>query len=418
MLMQWSLKILLIIIIYNSVYVASFFEGCDTTVNLTPTTTHIFQSKNYSLYDTRVKYAAGTSCVVQYIAPHGYIVRVTGIISLDLKIRIPNCSGQGQRFFISRNGNKKFSDADVFCGTDTIDLDSVGNQMSVGYISDVGGQGRFQVFANAMRISNENCNCGWGLYYKYGKMETSRRYKGYTSTVGILHVEKDEIVCTGVIITTKYIVSSANCYYKSTENIASTLHVLTGYKEYPSDSDQFYSDIYEISSIKNHENYADTTASQQYDIAILTTKIPMRFTRAVSPVCLAFAASFYDEDFYDERTFEMVGWNKYNNDGLQQFLETNNAIAMENTKCASNFKTLTISNSQLCLNRYNATTIYPEYPGAALFFSSGDKKFLIGLFNLQLKSTNAQPLVFTRVSRLISWIRANIGNEFVCYRYF
>jgi len=163
--MQWSLKILIILIIYNSVYVASFFEGCETTVNLTPTTTHIFESKNYSLYDTRVKYAAGTSCVVQYIAPHGYIVRVTGIISLDLKIRIPNCSGQAQRFFISRNGNKKFSDADIFCGTDTVDLDSVGHQMSVGYISDIGGQGRFQVFANAVKIQNENCNCGWGLYY-------------------------------------------------------------------------------------------------------------------------------------------------------------------------------------------------------------------------------------------------------------
>lgn len=164
MLMQ-SLKILLILLIYNSVNVASFFEGCDTTVNLTPATTHTFQSKNYSIYDTRIKYAAGTSCVVQYIAPHGYIVRVTGIIALDLKIRIPNCSGQGQRFFISRNGNKKFSDADVFCGTDTIDLDSVGHQMSVGYISDIGGQGRFQVFANAVKIRSENCNCGWGLFY-------------------------------------------------------------------------------------------------------------------------------------------------------------------------------------------------------------------------------------------------------------
>ena len=69
--------------------------------------------------------------------------------------------------------------------------------------------------------------------------------------------------------------------------------------------------MYELSNIKAHENYADTIASQQYDIAIITTKIPMRFTRAVSPVCLPFASSFYDEEFYNRRNFEMVGWNKY-----------------------------------------------------------------------------------------------------------
>ena len=91
---------------------------------------------------------------------------------------------------------------------------------------------------------------------------------------------------------------------------------------------------------------------------------------------------------------------------------------MANSKCSPYFKSLTISSSQLCLNRYNATAIYPEYPGSALFYTSGDKKFLVGLFNLQLKSTNIQPLVFTRISRLISWIKTYIGSEFVCYRYF
>lgn len=91
---------------------------------------------------------------------------------------------------------------------------------------------------------------------------------------------------------------------------------------------------------------------------------------------------------------------------------------MPNSKCSQFFNTLTISSSQLCLNRFNATTNYPEYPGTALFFTSGDKKFLIGLFNLQVKSTNVQPLVFTRLSRLITWIRTFIENEFVCYRYF
>lgn len=114
-----------------------------------------------------------------------------------------------------------------------------------------------------------------------------------------------------ILVTTKHIISSANCYYKSTENVASALQVLTNYKEYPSDDSSFYSDMYEINTIKVHENYSDTTATQQYDIAIITTKIAMRFTRAVSPVCLPFAASFYDEEFYAKTSFEMVGWNKY-----------------------------------------------------------------------------------------------------------
>ena len=69
--------------------------------------------------------------------------------------------------------------------------------------------------------------------------------------------------------------------------------------------------MYELSNIKIHESYTDTTASQYFDIAIITTKLPMTFTRAVSPVCLPLAASFFDEEFYQKRNFEMVGWSKY-----------------------------------------------------------------------------------------------------------
>lgn len=162
--MQWTI-ILIILIVYHFIHVASLFEGCESVVNLDPSSKHTFQSPNYTYYDVKKKYAAGSSCLVHYIAPQGYTVRIEGFISLDVQIRIPNCFGQGQKFLVSRNGDKSFSDADVFCGSRAIYLNSVGSQMTVGYVSDSNGQGRFQIFASAVRIDDDNCNCGWGLFY-------------------------------------------------------------------------------------------------------------------------------------------------------------------------------------------------------------------------------------------------------------
>lgn len=192
------------------VCVATLFDGCDQVINLNEThPTHIFQSSNFVPYNINIKYAPGSSCRVHYIAPLGYIIRIDGRISLDRKIRIFSCAGQSQKFFVSRDGNKEFKNPDLFCSVDTLALDSVSNEMTLGYISGIDGSGRFQVSTKIVKNSPSTCECGWGVY-SFQRLNTYRTFKGFVSTVGVYHIGKDEIVCTGVI---------SECYFVHYFNI-------------------------------------------------------------------------------------------------------------------------------------------------------------------------------------------------------
>lgn len=146
------------------VCVASLFEGCDSVVNLNDRDSVIFQSSNFSYTNINLKYEPGSSCRVQYIAPEGYFIRISGRINLDRKTKIYSCAGQSQKFLISRDGNKEFIDSEITCATDTITMDSISNEMTVGYTSESDGSGRFQLNVKAVKVWKQKCECGWGVY--------------------------------------------------------------------------------------------------------------------------------------------------------------------------------------------------------------------------------------------------------------
>lgn len=114
-----------------------------------------------------------------------------------------------------------------------------------------------------------------------------------------------------ILVHYKYVLSGAHCFFKSNDNTAANLQVITGYKEYPSTEDPLEFASYPIESIKVHENYADTTPSQVNDIAVIKLKESIRFTRRASPVCLPLSPSFVDEIFYSRKTYDFVGWSIY-----------------------------------------------------------------------------------------------------------
>lgn len=162
--MLYRLQFVLVGLISNFFLVAALFEACDLLVNLTVVKNHTFESTNYTVFDVRRRYTAGTSCRVHYIVSHGYTIRVNGFIGLDIDFRVPNCNAQGQKFMVSRNGDKSFFDADIFCGSRAVSGESIGNEMTIGYTSDQNGQGRFQIKAESVPFNKKTCNCGWGQY--------------------------------------------------------------------------------------------------------------------------------------------------------------------------------------------------------------------------------------------------------------
>lgn len=166
MLFKYSILLFLLSIFYFEC-VASEFETCDLVQNLTSTTSFTFQSANYSDTNINRRYTPGSSCRVQFIAPQGFFIKLSGRISLDRQVDVYNCLGQGQKFQVSRDGMKDFSNSDLFCSLDTIAVNSISNEMTVGYTSETSGAGRFKVVAVAVKKNLKSCDCGWGYYVSW-----------------------------------------------------------------------------------------------------------------------------------------------------------------------------------------------------------------------------------------------------------
>lgn len=109
------------------------------------------------------------------------------------------------------------------------------------------------------------------------------------------------------LVSYDYIISSAHCFPDI--EAAKKLKVLTGYRNYPAEDDD-YQGTYEIESVVVHEQYQ--TSPNIYDIAIIKLTSSVDYNLGVSTVCLPIGKSFQLEDFYwRSKTFDLVAWPKY-----------------------------------------------------------------------------------------------------------
>lgn len=134
-------------------FVQGWFETCDYKQNVPPTSSLVLKSPNYPN-----RYQAGSSCKWYFEAPTGYTIELK--CSYDLAATSEyDCSSQ--RLYVSRDGDKDLSHAEFFCGHSSFTKLSVGNEISLGYTSEMGGNGWLYCEAKAVLTTQENCQCGW-----------------------------------------------------------------------------------------------------------------------------------------------------------------------------------------------------------------------------------------------------------------
>lgn len=157
---------LLLIFLKFSLILAQHFDSCDKVENVTVTTPFVFISDNYTENNYNKKYAPGSACRVLCIAPEGYYLHARGSINLDRKPGVFECPGQSETFMISREGLLDFYNGELACTTATINVNSVFNLMTIGYLSEDDDRraGRFKVTVSAVPLDQRNCDCGWGLH--------------------------------------------------------------------------------------------------------------------------------------------------------------------------------------------------------------------------------------------------------------
>ncbi|KAJ6647069.1 Venom serine protease 34, partial [Pseudolycoriella hygida] len=127
-----------------------YFESCDQTINIAAGQTLSVKSPGYS---AGTGYVPGSSCRYTIVAPVDYQVRA----SCSMNMYDPsNGSCSSERFYFAIDGKKDLSTSTYYCGSKTVALTSIGNQMILAYLS-YAYSGIFDCTITTV------CDCGWSI---------------------------------------------------------------------------------------------------------------------------------------------------------------------------------------------------------------------------------------------------------------
>ena len=151
---------------------------------------------------------------------------------------------------------------------------------------DNNAAGAYQCTLTSVYIGGSKCECGWFVNKKIVNGTDSTNNE-FTSMVGFFDVNEQKVFCGGSIIHRRYILSAAHCFIGSYSNV-NDIQAKVGRNDIYADVDTIFAFTYLIESIKKHEKYVADSETQNYDIALVMTTIPITFNRGVSPACLPF----------------------------------------------------------------------------------------------------------------------------------
>lgn len=148
--MQIKLSLFLLQIYFALAY--AWFETCDYQYSIPTTSTTYLVSNNYPN-----TYPTGSSCKWYLLAPVGYTIS----LNCTYSVTAVGSDCQSQRLYMSRDGDKDLAYANYYCGSSSFKVSSVGNEISVGYTSNAGGNGWIYCEARPVLTTQDNCQCGW-----------------------------------------------------------------------------------------------------------------------------------------------------------------------------------------------------------------------------------------------------------------
>ncbi|KAL7738143.1 hypothetical protein ACLKA6_006486 [Drosophila palustris] len=376
----------------------AYFEGCDNAYPLNKDTTTYIESPYYPS-----NYPARTSCRYKFIAPTDYYIK------LQCTIKLPSSNGQctTDNFWVDGEGDLLMRGAENFCGSGTLNRESLFTELVFAYIStgSVGGN-----FKCSVTVLKQNCNCGWSASSRIsnGQQAAANEFpsmaalKDRTSNLATF--------CGGVIASHRHIITAAHCTLQISQ--ATNIVAIVGTNNLQNPTSSMYYDQYAIQQMVRHEQYVNEP-NVVNDIAVLITASTIKWSRGVGPICLP-PSGTTSSFAYD--TVDVIGWGTTTFAGyVSPTLQKINLMVVNNQDCQTEYNGVaTINSGQMCTYDYSGNARDScQYDSGGPVFRRLSKLFLVAVisFGKQCASSSYAMGVNTRVTTYVNWIRQKIGSS-------
>lgn len=115
----------------------------------------------------------------------------------------------------------------------------------------------------------------------------------FPSMIALVALSINRVFCGGVIISERWGLTGAHCFNEELYANLKNVVAIVGEHDLTTSNETIYTASYQLEKYKRHENYSRFSYDQNFDIALIKTKISFAFNRGVGPACLPW--SFHSE---------------------------------------------------------------------------------------------------------------------------
>ncbi|CAG4939721.1 unnamed protein product [Colias eurytheme] len=362
----------------------------------------IYLGQSYYIYNQNYpnSYARGSICRWVVHCPVGYNCR------MKCDLRMPNsymCSGD--HILVSRTGDPLFVAAERYCSNGLLDIVSIDSTISVGLETTYNTQGgNFICEVTAQEpASSANCTCGVKKTTRIVGGENTKPNE-YPMMVAVIEQGSSNVMCGGVIISNRYVLSAAHCVERK---IATSLGVIVGEHDLSTGTETPYTKGYRVMRIDIHPYY--NNVNYDYDAAILTTATLIAFNDFVGPVCLPFKYAQYN---FTGDQLTALGWGTlYIGGPTPDILQKVVLDVISQADCSRRVNSLT--DRQLCTYTPGKDACQMDSGGPLLYASGTGILYNAGIVSSgSLCASAGKPGINTRVTQILRWIYYNAPADY------
>ncbi|XP_061384880.1 trypsin-1-like isoform X2 [Danaus plexippus] len=253
------------------------------------------------------------------------------------------------------------------------------------------------------QVRNCSCECG-------GPNQENRIVGGMPAGVNRYPwmarlVYDGQFHCGASLLTKEYVLTAAHCVRKLKR---SKIRVILG------DHDQTITSespaiMRAVTAIVRHRSF--DSDSYNNDIALLKLRKPVTFSKIIKPVCLPPASI---EPSGKEGI--VVGWGRTSEGGqLPAVVQEVRVPILSLSQCRGmKYRATRITNNMLCAGRSSTDSCQGD-SGGPLLIQQGDRFQIVGIVSWGVGCGRpGYPGVYTRITRYLPWLRANLKDTCLC----